>query len=99
MPYFVQLKYWKGVAYKGLATLDVKALDRLNPNDKVTREKLTVRASLQFDKAIEQYNAYELQDPIFQEIFLDRYYCYRYTNRKKEALGELVKFLINENAR
>lgn len=94
MPYFVQLRYWQGAAYKGLATLEIKRLE-LSQNSDAEKQEILRKAGQYFIKAISFYDMYEKQDPTYQEMFLDRYYCYRYLDQTDQALNELVKYLRN----
>jgi len=92
MPYFVQLRYWQGVCWKGLATLEIKKLDHQNltPDQK---QVILNQAESYFSKAIGYYDLYEQQDPTFKDLFLDRYFCYRYIGEEQKALQQLVYFL------
>jgi hypothetical protein len=94
MPYFVQLRYWQGSAYKGLATLEIKKLELAKLSD-TQKQDILKRAGQYFIKAISFYDQYEKQDPTYKELFLDRYFCYRYLDQTDRALNELVKYLKN----
>ena len=95
MPYFVQLRYWQGIVWKGLATLDVKAMEHTKNLSEEASRNLSNRAGAYFVKALGYFDQFELQDPIYKQLFLDRYYCYRYTGQKEKALNQLVAYLIN----
>ena len=79
MPYFVQLHYWKGLCWKGLAVLAI--------NPQQSEEK--------FKRALASLDRYAGQDPYFKDMFLDRYFCYARLQQKDRALDQLLQFLLS----
>jgi tetratricopeptide (TPR) repeat protein len=82
LPYFVQLHYWKGVCWKGLGVI---------AQEKQTSEE----ANAHFRRALASFDRYELQDPIYKDLFLDRYFCRVRLGERERGMSELVSFLLN----
>ena len=81
LPYFVQLQYWKGVCWKGLGM--------------IAKEQNDASADSHFRRALTSFDRYELQDPTYKELFLDRYFCRVQLGEQDRGMMELVSFLIN----
>lgn len=82
LPCFVQLQYWKGVCFKGLGSIAMN-------------QKREAEGRSHFERALGAYDQYELQDPSYPDLFLDRYYCYSQMGDRERGLDELVALLIN----
>ena len=80
-PYFVQLHYWKGVCWKGLGV--------------ISQDQQKSDAHDHFRRALASFDRYELQDPIYKELFLDRYFCRVRLGERERGMFELVSFLLN----
>lgn len=87
MPFFVQVRYWQGVCYKGIGTSFLVKMRQDNKDRSIKVKEM-------FKKAIEHYNLYDLQDPIFRESYYDKFYIYLTLKEIPKALKEIKQLLL-----
>jgi len=81
-PHFIQLDYWKALAFKG------KALAASHLGD-------SVKMNAALENALVHLQDYSKLDPFFPESHLEAYYIYHRLGRHASASRELKKVLFN----
>lgn len=91
MPYFVQVRFWRGICYKGIGSAYLKKFRGGDQGAETLMKK-------NFEKALVAFDEYIEQDPVYPEVYFEKFLIYSNTGQQLKALNEIRNILICKEA-